>query len=285
MDSEESKELSSLYSIIVEIESILIGVRYKFVPMDEFKEITKINEMQFYYWNEIIQRLHLSGVTTILRLKKWYEAVDCAYKSKNYYGFCTSLRGLLEACSDSFYSIGKVLIPISENFSKIKIALDGKAEFALLSEELENELIHYIYGRNLSADEREEFESSHKAKHVREYLNFIQSESLSKLYSELCQVSHPSLMSFSPFLLGTSNDELLLHGQFIDDSLNDKILKEYRTTIYDTTLFALGPALCSLKLVNLLVGTFLQALKTEEKALEIVNNHDLWILLEEIIKS
>ncbi|ENU79711.1 hypothetical protein F975_02340 [Acinetobacter sp. ANC 3789] len=283
MDNEKSIMLSDLYSIIIEIESNLARVCYKFTPIDEFEKIDVIDKMQLIYWSEIIQRLHLSGVTTILRLKKWYEAIDCAYKSKNYYGFCASLRGLLEACADSFYSIGKVLIPISENFSHIKLALEGNVEKVLISHELENELIHYIYGRKLSENERGEFQDSHKAKQVREYLNSLQSESLNNLYSELCQVSHPSLMSFAPFLISTSDEELCLHNLCLDEELNNKILDEYRATIYDTTLFALGPSLCSLKLVNLLAGSFLEALKTNDKALETIHEYSLWIELEKII--
>lgn len=283
MNNKESKMLSDLYSIIIEIESSLARVSYKFTPMDEFKEINAIDKMQLIYWSEIIQRLHLSSATTILRIKKWYESVDCTYKSVNYYGFCASLRGLLEACADSFYCIGKVLIPISENFSHIKVALDGNAEKALLAEDLEKELIHYIYGRKLSANERGEFENSHNAKQVREYLDSVQSESLNNLYSELCQVSHPSLMSFAPFLIDTLDQGLLLHHQLLDEQLNNRILDEYRSTIYDTTLFALGPALCGLKLVNLLADSFLEALKTNEKALKTIHEYSLWVELEKII--
>lgn len=283
INKEESYELSDLYSVIVEIEGCLAKVSYNFTPKDKFSEIKSVDELQLVYWSEIIQRLHICGATTILRLKKWYEAVDCAYESKNYYGFCASIRGLLEACSDSFHSIGKVILPISENFSHIKSVIDGQAKKVVFATELENELIHYMYGRKLSATEKESFEHSHNAKQVREYLNSIQDESLDDLYSELCQVSHPSLMSFLPFMIEHPDHGLILHNDFLDDELNKNILERHRSTIYKTTEYALWPALCSLKLVNLLAGSLLGALHTDEEAFKSLNEYSLWVRLEKTI--
>ncbi|MGP9765448.1 hypothetical protein ACT3UM_06935 [Halomonas sp. AOP13-D3-9] len=285
MNTEKTKKLSDLYSSIVELEGYLAKVSYKFTPEEEFLKIRSVEDLQQVYWSEVIQRLHVCGATSLLRLKKWYEAIDCAYKSKNYYGFCASLRGLLEACSDSFYSIGKVIIPISENFSHIKKAIDGEAKKLVLATEVENELIHYIYGRKLSPSERESFEDSHKAKQVRQYLDSIQSEQLNDLYSELCQVSHPSLMSFIPFMLETPDQGLLLHNEFIDEELNINLLERHRSTIYETTLFALGPALCSLKLVNLLSGSLLEILHTDERAFKNLSEYGLWVKLEAMING
>lgn len=285
MITETSKNLSDLYSAIVDLESCLAKVAYKFTSEEDFSKIKSIEEMQLVYWSEIIQRLHVTGATTVLRLKKWYEAIDGSYKSKNYYGFCASLRGLLEACSDSFFSIGKIIIPIAENFSHIKDAIDGEAKKTVLATDIENELIHYIFGRKLSISERQSFEDSHKAKQVREYLDSIQSDSLNELYSELCQVSHPSLMSFIPFMMATSEHGLMLHNESIDEELNKNILERHRSTIYETTVFALGPALCSLKLVNLLSGSLLEALRTDERAFKGISEYDLWVKLETMING
>jgi hypothetical protein len=285
MDMETAENLSELYSAITELESCLATVAYKFTPEEEFSKIRSIEELQLVYWSEIIQRLHVCGVTTVLRLKKWFEAIDSAYKSKSYYGFCASLRGLLEASSDSFYSIGKIIIPISENFSHIKDAIDGEAKKMVLATEIENELIHYIYGRKLSASQRKSFEDSHKAKQVRQYLDSIQSEHLNSLYSELCQVSHPSLMSFIPFLIETSEHGLVLHNEFIDEELNKNLLGRHKSTIHETVVFALGPAICSLKLVNLLSGSLLEALHTDERAFKSLGEYGLWIKLETMING
>lgn len=125
MNTQTSESLSSLYSYIVELESYFAKVVYKFTPNDEFSAKKSIKELQCVYWSEIVQRLHVCGVTTVLRVKKWYEAINISYQGGNYYGFCASLRGLLEACADSFSTTGKILIPISEHFSYISSAIEG----------------------------------------------------------------------------------------------------------------------------------------------------------------
>ncbi|MGV8733020.1 MAG: hypothetical protein ACWA7D_00055 [Pseudomonas asiatica] len=285
MSDQEFFGLEDMYSSMVEIEGCIAKVCYKFTSEEDFSKIDNIAELQLVYWSEMIQRLHISGATTILRLKKWYESLECAYKANNYYGFCASLRGLLEACSDSFHSIGKVLLPISKNFSHIKISISGDADKTVLSSPLEDELIHYMFGRKLSAAEKEKFEDSHKAKQVRQYLNSIQSDSLNDLYSELCQVSHPSSLSFIPFMMDHPEHGLMLHNGPVDEVLNENIMDRYKSTIYETMEFALWPALCSLKLVNMLGGSLLEALYTKDKAFEGLEKHDLWIRLENLIQA
>lgn len=155
----------------------------------------------------------------------------------------------------------------------------------VISTEIENELIHYIYGRKLSRSEARDFEDSHKAKQVRQYLDSIKSERLNGLYSELCQVSHPSLMSFTPFMMETPEQGLVLHNAQMDRDLNRALLERHRSTIHETTLFALGPALCSLKLVNLLSGSFLEALRTDARAFKSLDEYGLWGKLEKMIES
>jgi len=129
------------------------------------------------------------------------------------------------------------------------------------------------------------FENSHKAKEIRDYLGSIQSDSLNNLHSELCQVSHPSFMSFIPFMMETEDQGLLLHNECLDDELNKNILGRHRSTIHETTLFALEQALCSLKLVNLLAGSLLEALHTNERAFENLNESSLWVHLEKTING
>lgn len=283
MDNEGFFGIEKMYSSMIEAESCIAKVCYSFMPTEEFVKIKTMEESQLIYWSEIIQRLHISGATTVLRLKKWYESVDCAYKTKNYYGFCASLRGMLEACSDSFHSIGKVLLPVSEKFSHIKIAIEGDAKKPVLATELEDELIHYMCGRKLSAAEKNKYEDSHKAKQVRHYLDSIKSESLNSLYSELCQVSHPSAMSLTPFMMVHPKHGLMLHNEFLDEELNETIMVRYQATIYETMEFALWPALCSLKLVNMLGGSLLEALYTKDEALKGLEEHDLWDRLKKNI--
>jgi len=58
-----------LYSALIEIESCLAKVSYNFTTKDNFSHLKSIEETQLIYWSEIVQRLHVFGATTILRLK------------------------------------------------------------------------------------------------------------------------------------------------------------------------------------------------------------------------
>lgn len=115
MGSEKNDDLliSALYSHLLEIENAIPAVAYKFTPDEEYLKLINISEIQLLYWGEIIQRLHICSSTTIFRLRKWYDAMEVAYKATNYYGFCSAVRGLLEACSDSFATLGTVIFPIA----------------------------------------------------------------------------------------------------------------------------------------------------------------------------
>ena len=92
-------------------------------------------------------------------------------------------------------------------------------------------------------------------------------------------------MSFIPFMMETEDQGLLLHNECLDDELNKNILGRHRSTIHETTLFALEQALCSLKLVNLLAGSLLEALHTNERAFENLNESSLWVHLEKTING
>jgi hypothetical protein len=129
MNTEEHKLLlSDLYTILIEVENAIPAVIYNYTSEEDFLKIDNIPEFQLVYWSEAIQRLHACSSTTILRLKKWYDSTDAAYKAKNYYGFCSSIRGLIEACADSFYTLVRVIYPIAENFKHINSAINGEAQ-------------------------------------------------------------------------------------------------------------------------------------------------------------
>jgi hypothetical protein len=277
--------ISELYSILLGVEESIPGVVYKFTKDENFQEIDNISESQLVYWSEIIQRLHACSATTLLRLKKWIEAIQIAFEQKNYYGFCASSRGLIEACSDSFYTLGSVIYPIAENFKYIKIATKGESTKIILSESIENHLIHYLYARKLTRPEKDAFPDSHNAIDVREYLKSINDENAIKLYAELCQVSHPSTMSLIPFLIENDEYGLTLHKKQIDDILNRNILDRHRETIYNSTMHALATSLCGLKMVNYFDVPLFESLHTDEKAFISLEGYPLWLSIEEKINN
>lgn len=286
MTSGEKQEpqLSPIYSVLVEIEPKLLGVGYNFTTTEDFSVIDSIAEMQMVYWCEMVQRMHICASTSLKRVKKWYDAAISAYSAENYYGFCATLRGLLEACSDTFYSISKIIDPICNNFSQIEIALNGEAKKVLLSEPIEDELIHYSHARKLDRSEKGVSPDSHNAQQVRKYLDSIKDQGVLDFYAELCQVSHPSAMSLSPFLISTEDYAVILLESPVDKELNDNLLKRHKPAILTASNLSVLPAICTLKLINKFKSPITEALRTDEKALELVITTELWKSMKKKIK-
>lgn len=270
-------QFTPLYDIVLQVEPKLRAVEYKFTPLKNFCRIDSIDELQLVYWGEIVQRLHACGATSIMRFKKWCHAAVTAYHADNYYGFCASLRGLIEACADTYYTISKVTSPVCENFAMIERALRGKAIDPLFSESIEEELIHYTHARKLSRAEKVDCEESHIARQVRTYMDSIGEQSIQDLYSELCQVSHPSAFSLVPFLVQENDDSpLMLHQVHIDRELNDEILTRHGEAIATASNLTVVPAMCMLKLINEFDAPYTEALRTDATVLAFAEQSEMW---------
>lgn len=272
----ETPQLSPLYSVVLTLDEKIRGVAYNYTPDDDFLKVGSIEEMQLIYWSEIVQRIHVCGATSIKRVKKWYDAIQLAYQAKNYYAFCSAIRGLVEACCDTFYTVDRIINPICSAFAAIEVALNGKAKKVLLCESVEDDLIHYIFARKLTKSEKDKSLPSHNAKQVTAYLESVQDHGVRDLYAEMCQVSHPSQVSLVPFLLSTQEHSLLLHRSDVDDELNKHLLRRHKGAILTASNFAVLPAMCLLKYINEFNVSLIEALRTDEEALEPARDTPLW---------
>lgn len=271
-------------ALLEQVGGNIAGVAYKYLPEEDFKAIKSTQEMQMAYWSETMQRLHACSASSILRLLKWMKATRLAYEDGNYYGFCSSLRCLLEACGDSFHTLGRVTYPICENFFLIETALRGDAVKVLLSTEVENELIHYVFGRKLSSNEKKSLDASHSAKQVREYIDAIGDAAVQELYAELCQVSHPSMYSLLPFMLFLEDGTLVLHKEDVDSELNSHIEQRYGESIHDAISLAAVTAICSLALINQFNAPVIETLKTED-VLPVIESSPLWAKIQQKVAA
>ncbi len=166
--------------------------------------------------------------------------------------------------------------PIATEFNLINTALKGDSPKVLLSKRIEDELIHYMFARKLSKSEKEQTPPSHDAKHVRNYMESINDNAVIELYSELCEVSHPSKVSLVPFLLSTDEHSLIIHKENIDKQLNDNILKRHKKAILKASEMAVIPAMCLLKLINQFDAPITEALRTKDDALSPIADCGLW---------
>lgn len=270
------KQLATYHDAVVRILAGVGGIQYKYTTADEFKAIKEIGESQLVYWCEMIQRLHACSATSLLRIDKWCEAATNAYEQKNYYGLCASLRGLIEACSDSFYTLARVLTPICDNYKTIAVALEGEAKTVLLSEKIENELIHYVFARKLTASEKTTFAPEHSAKQVREYLQALADPAVDALYAELCQVSHPSFMSLIPFMMETKELGLFLHRSKVDRELNDNLLDRHAAAIEGALKLGVVIAACGLRVVNAFPAYVVETLHASDDELRVLEDSGVW---------
>jgi hypothetical protein len=284
-NDKQDPQLSPLYSLILDVEPKIQGVVYNYTSAEDFLKIDSIAEMQLVYWSEIVQRMHVCAATSIKRIKKWYDAANSAYNADNYYGVCASLRGLVEACADTFYTAVRIIDPVCTNFATIEKALKGDATKVLLSKPIEDELIHYVFARKIAKSEKGILPNSHEANHVRTYLDSIAHQGVLDLYDELCQVSHPSTISLNPFLLSTEEHTLILHKEKIDRDLNDNLLKRHKAAILTASKMSVLPSMCILKLINEFNAPITEALRTDEQPLQAAIQSDLWKDMEAKIQK
>lgn len=248
----------------------------------EYKEISDppiedINQWMQEYWTEMIYRYHLTCLTTLLRTKKWLNSVFIAYKGKDYYLFCVALRGLIESCADSFYTLGKANPFFAKHKKYIEdLFLSSHMAEIRISSELENELIHFIFARKLSRAEQRKYPEAHQAEQVRHYLNALNNDKVVKAYSHLCQISHPSFESINIFLSSDSPNNINLSSNCDDMKLMINLWEEYEETIGTLINQAITPAICGLKLLNLYQIECLTSYKLEDKFLNNLNCGKYW---------
>lgn len=248
----------------------------------EYKEISHhkkqdISESMQEYWTEMIYRYHLSCLLTLLRTKKWLNSILIAYKERDYYLFCTAIRGLVESCADSFYTLGKANPFFAKHKKYIEdLFLSSHMTEIRISSELENELIHFIFARKLSKDEQKKYPKAHQAEQVRSYLNVLKNDEVLKLYSDLCQISHPSFSSINIFLTAENPNNINLSSNCDDLKLITNLWEGYEESIGTLINQAITPAISGLRLLNLYQIDCLSSYKLDERLLNNLNCGKHW---------
>lgn len=183
-------------TIIQELLKASYNKNYQFLTFDDFKLLNKIDS-NYVYWIEILYRSHWAATSNLIRHDKWYElCYNSSIVKPNYIAFCSGLRGILECATDTYDALGSVPLTIAQIFSHIEDALLRRpTQKRVVSEELEDSLIHFAYARKLMKNE--DAPKSHKAKTASDYIAQLDSEALplKSLYAELCQVVHPAHQS------------------------------------------------------------------------------------------
>ena len=229
--------------------------RYSFVVNDDYNRLCQedLGRGMQIYWNEILARAHLTAIVAILRSRHWINAVDAARVGKNLLSFASAFRGLIESAADTSSALGSIPGTLVRDSALISRALSGQSENQIvISNEIEDGLIHFSYARHLTKTERTTVPPSHEAKKVRDYIEVLEKGQVHQViacYQSLCDLTHPGASSVWMWLTSENGTDIELQaGQ--DESIIADYLENYRETFLQLLMFAFNPALVTLNVLN-----------------------------------
>lgn len=222
---------------------------------------SNINELHRIYWEEILQRAHWAGLTSIIRNFNWIKGTVSSMQTNNLLAFTANLRCLIESSGDSMLSLLPIPMTLAKNFKNISLALQNKIEDnnVFLSNEIEELLIHFSYARKITSLEKEiegKMPKYQNSKPAFEYLkaldNKVENGPISELYSILCQFSHPAAHSIHYLLNMDSNDEKysFKYSYRADNENINRIINQFNDEIVDSLYYGFNPGILTLKTLN-----------------------------------
>lgn len=179
------------------------GKQFEFMDPKKFGEIKDLTTLNQIYWKELLFRAYWAAALNIMRHQRWQAACVAAFTPcPNLLSFTAALRGLVEASADAFYSLRPVPVTLAENQDLIEPALQGTLQDVGIIQELEDRLIHFVYGRKLAKTEKATTPNSHVALEPKEYRNAMglpemERIGFAQLYDELCGFCHPTGFSLA----------------------------------------------------------------------------------------
>jgi hypothetical protein len=230
--------------------------KYKFISTEEYKCIMKTDfrEGMRIYWSEILYRAHIAAATSIIRSRRWLDGLLREDEASNFLVCAASLRGLLEAAADTSTSLGPVPESLAQQFLSIEAMLDKRCDKVIISSELEDALIHYMYARK---PQHKDLPSSHIAKSPQEYRSTLERGEVPRvgeLYSFLCDVTHPGATSVQ-YLLEYKDESRESVGWLLSERdayrrIVSWLMQEFEDTLISTLMFAFNPGLVTLRILN-----------------------------------
>jgi hypothetical protein len=226
--------------------------KYRFMPDGEYKKIDDLNRQAKIYWSEMLYRTHIVVLVSMFKALRWIDSLD--NNTDNYYGFCSSLRCLIESCADSFYTLRFAPLTIAKDYRAIYESIKNNSSIILTHGPLEAILIHFIQGTKLSKEQKKTFPEEYNAKQTVEYLSSIEggNEKIKQLYNLLCGVSHPAYESTRLFLF-ESNDETIVCSDSCNGyeiQLIESLMKNFGESLLKMFRVFMTNVLSTLNLLN-----------------------------------
>lgn len=244
--------------LCADVSKDFIGKQFEFMHLGKYEEIGNASKMNQVYWREALFRVYWAAALNLMRHERWQAGCIAAFKaSPNLLSFAASLRGLVEGSLDASYSLRVVPYTLADNRMMIESALRGSLQEFLIIEELEERLIHFVYGRKASKTDKTFAPTSHVALEPKDYRNAAElpegdRETFRQLYDELCGLCHPTAFSLT-FLWNekTQGDATTVHITRGEDEtkIRNLCLKYGKTIDFALSLSVTMSALC-LKTLN-----------------------------------
>ncbi len=205
------------------------------------------DEMIKVYLIGILERCHLASITSLARTNSWLKSSLSQLENNNLLGFSASLRGLLEATADA-HDATLITTKYLYNcfpFIYLRTAKSNTSAKPIVLEELEDRLIHYTYARKHPKGSTPL--PHHTNKSNTDYIRAIEQHGATgamRLYSRLCELTHPASPSISCFLQQSDKHISLDFSQ--EKQIIHEILTEYKITIEHIATLTINSALTSL---------------------------------------
>lgn len=255
-DSKSQIYLDIVNEILCEVNNI----EYNYTYLEHYTDLMRNNIFQGYkiYWTEIINNAHAASLLSMQRHKHWISGIIESFKNNNYLSFSANLRGLLESVADSNYSLLKIPTFLSKFSVEIEKAIkeldkDSDEDFKIyLCSDLEEALLHFAYARKLSKNESAP--KYHKAETNTDYINTLTNTNFLKLYSELCQITHPAMPSVMDYFDVVESPKGYTNRiNFINDKDNElitRIIKKYQNELNELLSIGFDYPIAILKEIN-----------------------------------
>ena len=233
-----------------------LSTRYTFMDADELRELYSRDpgEGTRIYWHEILESVHMTAVTTILRNRCWLDAVTSATTDSNLLAFAAAFRGLMESTADSTTALIGAPLTLADNHSTISESLAGNSRIVAESKDLKSEFVHFFHARYIKKSEESDTPPLHKARSVQDYANVFGDRfavEWNECYRFLSDLTHPAASSVWMWLapVDEKGSGVTLstnqHASIISD-----FLQKYQSTFLDLLSTAFNTPVIVLHMLN-----------------------------------
>jgi hypothetical protein len=233
------------------------------------------------YWREMLSRAHLAAAISLRRNKAWLDGAASAAHNHNPLALAACLRGFIEAAADTHDALSQVPLTIATTSSDIFRALSGKSDIFVVSQELEDKLIHFAYARKVRG--KENIDAKYQAKSAAEYIaefKWFNAPAVVDLYSQLCEYAHAAAPSVQMFL--DQIDEATVSTLSHKKEANLDLPRDLPSIMERVAILAFSPSLITLGTLNYFP---LPTLHTPEATPQVCSGMNLWAKVEHAFRT